>query len=166
MQDIRVGVLAIQGAVEEHVNSMRKLGCIVKEIREASDISDIDGIILPGGIHSCEVTIPFDSSSIFQKEENKDAFNAIFIRAPAILKVGPDVKILATLQSKPHISALAEVLRVLNLNPSDSSSIPDINAIVAVRQNNILATAFHPELTKDLRWHNAFKNIIIEYNQR
>jgi glutamine amidotransferase PdxT len=63
------------------------------------------------------------------------------------------VKILATLQSKPHISALAEVLRVLNLNPSDSSSIPDINAIVAVRQNNILATAFHPELTKDLRWH-------------
>ncbi len=34
MQDIRVGVLAIQGAVEEHVNSMRKLGCIVKEVKE------------------------------------------------------------------------------------------------------------------------------------
>lgn len=75
MKDIRVGVLAIQGAVEEHVNSMRKLGCIVKEvresfpndiklncveikIREASDISDIDGIILPGGV-SCNV-LPYN----------------------------------------------------------------------------------------------------------
>ena len=60
---------------------------------------------------------------------------AIFIRAPAIVDAGPDVEVLATL-------------------PGDSS------VIVAVRQGPIMATAFHPELTGDTRWHAMFVQMV------
>ncbi len=56
-------------------------------------------------------------------------FTAVFIRAPAIRAVGPEVEVLATLED---------------------------GTIVAARQGNLLATAFHPELTDDLRFHQYF----------
>jgi len=60
-------------------------------------------------------------------------FPAIFIRAPWIEKVGEGVEVLA--------------------------SLPDGTA-VAVRQGNLVATAFHPELTEDLRLHEYFLSIV------
>ena len=60
-------------------------------------------------------------------------FPAVFIRAPWIEKVGDGVEVLA--------------------------SLPDGTA-VAVRQGNLVATAFHPELTGDLRFHDYFLSII------
>jgi len=60
-------------------------------------------------------------------------FPAIFIRAPWIEKVGDGVEVLA--------------------------SLPDGTA-VAVRQGNLVATAFHPELTDDLRLHEYFLSIV------
>lgn len=63
-------------------------------------------------------------------------FPAIFIRAPAIVETGPDVVTLAR--------------------------VPGHNEVVtvAVQQGAILATAFHPELTGDLRWHRYFLQIV------
>lgn len=60
-------------------------------------------------------------------------FHAVFIRAPRIESTGGDVEILA--------------------------SLPDGTA-VAARQRNLIATAFHPELTNDLRFHAYFMNIV------
>jgi 5'-phosphate synthase pdxT subunit len=56
-------------------------------------------------------------------------FHAIFIRAPLMESVGKDVRVLAKL---------------------------DDDAIVAARQDNLLATSFHPELTRDPRFHKYF----------
>ena len=61
--------------------------------------------------------------------DNPTPYPAVFIRAPVILSVGPGVKVLAHL--------------------------PD-GRIVAAQQGHLLATAFHPELTPDLRFHRAF----------
>ena len=61
-------------------------------------------------------------------------YNAVFIRAPAITRVGPDVEVLA--RFKDHI--------------------------VAVQQNNILGLAFHPELTNDIRIHRYFLTFLQE----
>eukprot|EP00526_Cylindrotheca_closterium_P018183 CAMPEP_0113660028 /NCGR_PEP_ID=MMETSP0017_2-20120614/32675_1 /TAXON_ID=2856 /ORGANISM="Cylindrotheca closterium" /LENGTH=303 /DNA_ID=CAMNT_0000574623 /DNA_START=14 /DNA_END=925 /DNA_ORIENTATION=+ /assembly_acc=CAM_ASM_000147 len=44
-----VGVLALQGAFEEHQQCLEKAGCRTKQIRTARDMEDIDGIVLPGG---------------------------------------------------------------------------------------------------------------------
>ena len=59
-------------------------------------------------------------------------FNGVFIRAPSILKTGDGVETLATLDEK----------------------------IVAVKNGNILATAFHPELTNDSSLHEHFVKMI------
>jgi 5'-phosphate synthase pdxT subunit len=61
-----------------------------------------------------------------------EPYPAVFIRAPAITEIGPGVESLATLQ------------------------FADQMVHVAVRQQAILATAFHPELTTDVRWHHLF----------
>lgn len=60
---------------------------------------------------------------------------AVFIRAPVVESVGPDVTVLATL---------------------------DDGRPVAVRQGALLATAFHPELTGDLSFHRYFAGIVAE----
>ena len=62
-----------------------------------------------------------------------DLFRAVFIRAPIISEVGEDVDVLATL--------------------------PD-GRPVAVQQNKLLGTAFHPELTQDTRLHSYFLDLI------
>lgn len=64
------------------------------------------------------------------------SFPGVFIRAPLVEQAGSEVEILARL--------------------TDST-------IVAARQGNLLATAFHPELTDDLRFHQYFLNIIAEH---
>ena len=60
-------------------------------------------------------------------------FPAVFIRAPAVLEVGPDVEVLSQI---------------------------DERQAVAVRQQNMLATAFHPELTHDDRLHKYFLEMV------
>ena len=62
-----------------------------------------------------------------------EPFHAVFIRAPVIQRIGPDVEPLARL--------------------SDGT-------VVAAQQGNLLATAFHPELTQDGRFHQYFAHIV------
>ena len=64
--------------------------------------------------------------------ENSRMFHAIFIRAPLIESVGVSVKVLATLEN---------------------------GAIVAARQERLLVTSFHPELSGDDRFHRYFVNL-------
>ena len=66
----------------------------------------------------------------------------MFIRAPAIMSCGPSVEVLADItatspQGVEHTGG-------------------DNRVMVAVRQGHLLGTAFHPELTADLRWHQLF----------
>lgn len=63
----------------------------------------------------------------------QEPFPAVFIRAPWVEEAGQDVEVLATV--------------------SDSSSDQGSDKIVMIRQANVVATAFHPELTTDLRVH-------------
>ncbi len=110
-----------------------------------------------------------DSSSI------SPGFRAVFIRAPAVLETGPGVEVLAGLElTEEQVEAAARSRATGSGNsngsgPSSSSSsasdaaaaaaaaasIPRVVA-VAVRQGNLLATSFHPELTDDSRWHALF----------
>ena len=67
-------------------------------------------------------------------------FHAVFIRAPLVAAVGPEVEILATIPAK--------------------ATQDEKDRIVAVRQGNVLATSFHPEITDDLRIHQLFIDIV------
>jgi 5'-phosphate synthase pdxT subunit len=74
-------------------------------------------------------------------QEPDRPFRAIFIRAPIIERVGKGVEVLARLEN-------------------DGSSRSD--RIVAARQQNLLASSFHPELTQDTRFHQYFLSMVEE----
>ena len=77
-----------------------------------------------------------------QQYGDGDKFRAVFIRAPAVVEAGAEVEVLATYQLSQQQQ---EQLAAKSIDSKDSVA-------VAVRQGPLLATAFHPELTKDLRW--------------
>ena len=186
MSQLCVGVLALQGAFREHVAAVTRLGATAREVRQLKDIDGIDALIIPGGesttmgkllnewnmleplrqrildgmpvYGSCaglillcreiedsdqprlgvlDATVrrnafgrQVDSfeTDLSIPEIGADPIPAVFIRAPVITGVGAGVTVLAEVKGQA----------------------------VAVRQNNILATSFHPELTPDTRMHSYF----------
>jgi pyridoxal 5'-phosphate synthase pdxT subunit len=75
-------------------------------------------------------------------------YHAVFIRAPWVERVGPDVEVLSTVRSGPgtgwdRVGPEAEHSR-----------------IVAVRHDRLLATSFHPEMTGDARLHGYFADLV------
>ncbi|GAB6172690.1 pyridoxal 5'-phosphate synthase glutaminase subunit PdxT [Paradesulfitobacterium aromaticivorans] len=189
----RVGVLALQGAFREHRLALENLGVEVVEVRKKSELEEIDGLIIPGGesttmgkllkvdglgdeikelaakdlpiFGTCAGMIML-SKRISQSEQytlelmdvtaERNAFGrqiasfetdlkvpalgsepvrAVFIRAPYIRDIAPNVGILAEYEGK----------------------------VVFARQGNMIASAFHPELTPDRRVHQYFLDIVEEY---
>ncbi|MFI6267173.1 pyridoxal 5'-phosphate synthase glutaminase subunit PdxT [Micromonospora sp. NPDC051006] len=66
-----------------------------------------------------------------------EPFHAVFIRAPWVERVGPDVEVLGRVTEGPAAGR-----------------------VVAVRQGNLVATSFHPELTGDRRLHRYFVDLV------
>jgi 5'-phosphate synthase pdxT subunit len=81
-------------------------------------------------VESFEEDLPFEGVE-------GEPVRAVFIRAPWVEEVAPDVEVLAKVESGP-----AE------------------GRIVAVRQGNLLATSFHPEITGDTRVHRLFVEMV------
>ncbi|EGB03070.1 hypothetical protein AURANDRAFT_34513 [Aureococcus anophagefferens] len=216
-----VGVLAIQGSVEEHVAVLAGLGARTREIRTPDGVAGIDGLVLPGGestamgimtegdglwetiraavdgglpvYGTCAGLVLLADRAIGQRDGGQpliggldcdccrnyfgaqvssfevplaatggasaeDAalvakdYPAVFIRAPAILKVGKKCEALASVTVAPHASAAPAAKK----QAAAEAAIPEREVVVAARQGNILVTAFHPELTDDTRWHDLF----------
>jgi len=182
---MKVGVLALQGDFREHIKAAIECGHTAIEVRRPSELAEIDSLILPGG-ESTSIIHLAQSFDLFQpiKEAitaglpvygscagmilladrivggiegqktfggldisvrrnafgrqvdsfesdldfNGSSLHAVFIRAPWVEEVGTGVEVL--------------------------SKVGD--HAVAVRQGNLLATSFHPELTHDLAVHRYF----------
>lgn len=106
------------------------------------------------------------ASSSSSASTSSPGFRAVFIRAPAVLETGPGVEVLAELElTEEQVESAARSRAAGSGNSgggaggsdasSDAASIPR-RVAVAVRQGNLLATSFHPELTDDSRWHALF----------
>jgi 5'-phosphate synthase pdxT subunit len=191
---MKIGVLALHGAVIEHIQILRAIGVEPVPVRLPEDLDGISGLILPGGesttmrklatrwnlrepimalarsgapiLGTCagmivvakeiaggeEPVFPLIDVTVARNAFGRqlDSFetdlpmpilgdrpvHAIFIRAPIIERVGPDVEVLARL--------------------------PD-QRIVAVRQRNVLAISFHPELAGETRIHRLLATMAAEY---
>jgi 5'-phosphate synthase pdxT subunit len=186
---MKAGVLALQGAFREHREVLDALGVDAVEVRNASDLSGIDALFLPGGesttitklLHTSALVEPIraalaDNLPVFGTcaglivlaDDARDqhgaaspplfgvlgctvlrngygtqldsfeaplridgiegTFPGVFIRAPLIESVKPGVDVLATHDGHP----------------------------VLVRQGDLWAATFHPELSGDLRLHQRF----------
>ena len=207
MSNIKIGVLGIQGDIEENILSISEalknlnLQGTVESVRYSESIAELDGLILPGGESTVIGNLLSIQGNIFQTikkkitggmpvlgtcaglimlskrtydkvvgetkqnlfgvldvviERNafgrqhesfevdldipilgKELFRGIFIRSPIINNVGESVNILTKLNDK----------------------------IVAVKQNNIIGTSFHPELSTDRRLHELFIKDSVEFSK-
>jgi 5'-phosphate synthase pdxT subunit len=107
---------------------------IIGKINNQKHIGGLDVIVQRNFFGSQQQS--FIEQLPYPKEFNKNGtYPAIFIRAPIINKVYHDTKILAVCKE----------------------------IIVAVQQNNIIGTSFHPELSEDYSWHEYFINIVSNY---
>jgi pyridoxal 5'-phosphate synthase pdxT subunit len=173
---LRVGILALQGDFEAHARILRGLGAEPLEVRVPHDLDGLDALIIPGGestvmtlgiereglagplreligggapvLGTCAGMIMLDRNHLglldattarnafgrqlrsFEAELEVNGVNdgpvhAIFIRAPWVAEHGPEVEVLSRVDGHP----------------------------VAVKQGNMLAVSFHPELTGETRLH-------------
>ena len=171
-----VGVLALQGDFEAHAKILGRLSAAAREVRVPADLDGLDALIVPGGestvmtlgiereglgdplrdvarsgtpvLGPCAGMIMLDRThlGVLDIEARRNAFgrqlhsfeadldvtgvpggpvHAVFIRAPWVADTGPEVEVLAEVEGHP----------------------------VAVRQGNVLAVSFHPELTGETRLH-------------
>ncbi|KAJ7526983.1 hypothetical protein O6H91_16G030400 [Diphasiastrum complanatum] len=99
-------------------------------------------------LNSFEAELPVPS--LVQSEGGPSSFRAVFIRAPAIIQKGESVEVLA----------YYDVSSTLSLEGDEEARLEGQSVAVAVKQGNLLATAFHPELTSDTRWHSYFLKMV------
>lgn len=179
----------MQGAYAEHISILKNLKVETVEIRNKEDIDNIDGLIIPGGesttmgklIKSLDI---YDNlkeqiegglpvwgtcagmillaKSIYEDDTNHLATMDIEVRRNAygrqlgsfhtksyIKGIGDDIHMVFI--RAPYIKSVGDKVKVL--------SVVDEN-IVAAREDNMLVTSFHPELTKDNRVHKYFIDMI------
>ena len=185
---MKIGVLASQGAFIEHIAILHRLDVEATPVRLPDELAGLDGLIIPGGESTSisKLMLYYDlmgrvrnlaengvplfgtcAGMILLANKNSDSdvepldlavkrnafgrqkdsfetelsipvlgeelFPAVFIRAPLIEQVGDGVEILAKL---------------------------DDGTSVAARQGKLLVSAFHPELTDDLRFHRYFISLV------
>ncbi|CAI0407964.1 unnamed protein product [Linum tenue] len=95
-----------------------------------------------------ELSVP----KLVSQEGGQETYRGVFIRAPAVLEVGPGVEVLA----EYHVPSANVLYSSSAVQIQEENAVPEKKVIVAVKQGNILGTAFHPELTADTRWHSYF----------
>lgn len=186
---MKIGVLALQGAFYEHEKCVEALGVTAVEIRRLSQFApDLDGLILPGG-ESTVIGKLLREEELFTPVKNaiKNGLPVFGTCAGMILlakKLSDDETVhlgvldavvkrnaygrqLASFQTVADFKGVGSVPMTFIRAPYFESVGKDVEVlsevdgnIVAVRQRNILATSFHPELTGDLRIHEYFLNIV------
>lgn len=185
-----IGVLALQGDYASHASALQEIEVRVKMVRAARDLAGIDGLIIPGGesttflkllerqalfapllaytethptFGTCAGCILLAKKVLRPEQESFGVLDAtvernaygrqidseiltqetslsggplemVFIRAPRITEIGEGVEVLASREAAP----------------------------VLVRQENILAATFHPELSDDRRVHRYFLQMVNE----
>ncbi len=186
----RIGVLAVQGDVVEHVHALERIGARPHEVKNEADLASVDALIVPGGESTTVIRLlgrfklaepirarvragmPFwgtcmgmivaahDVAGLEQQTLDllditvrrnafgrqiasaevplaipalgSEPFPAVFIRAPWVERAGANVEVIAERDGHP----------------------------VFVRENNVMATSFHPELTGDDRVHRYFLTLL------
>jgi 5'-phosphate synthase pdxT subunit len=185
----RVGVLALQGDVREHLNLLQSLGVDASEVKKPHQLSEIDALILPGG----------ESTTIAKMAVRFGMFDPLrsaIHDGLAVYGTCAGMILLASTISdsdQPVIGALDVVVRrnafgrqnesfetLVDVDGFDSpfdgvfirapwiekvgADVEVLAAIddhpVMVRQGRILATSFHPELTGDRRIHQILLDLI------
>jgi 5'-phosphate synthase pdxT subunit len=191
---VKIGVLALQGAVREHVNCLEAPNTEIVVIKKVEQLNDLDGLVLPGG-ESTTMRRLIDLYGFYEPlKEFAAAGKPMFgTCAGAILMAGQiegqdeghlaviDMKVQRnafgrqreSFETDLHVAGVGEDIRAVFIRaPLILEVGEDVQVlskygdeIVAARQGNFLACSFHPELTDDHRFHQFFVSIVEELKQ-
>lgn len=191
----RIGVLALQGSFALHRASLKRLGVEVSEVRKASQLDGLDGLVLPGGESSTMLKFLLEEGMYDPLREFRESGGALYgTCAGAILLArtveNPTQRSLGLLdlsirrngygrQIDSHISTVAcpelgepELPVVMIRAPVIADRGPGVQVLashrgqpVLVREGRVLASTFHPELTDDLRVHSYFVEMAVAKNR-
>lgn len=189
---MKIGVLALQGAVAEHLRMIQDLGEEAIPVKQVEQLAEIEGIILPGGestaIGKLMVRYGFVEELIKFSDQKKPIFGTcagLILLAKQIngsedshLSV-LDVKVernafgrqIQSFEADLQINNVGENFRAVFIRApyvmevADNVEVLSVyeDKIVAVRQGHILGSAFHPELTNDKRMHKYFIDLVRQY---
>ena len=189
---MKIGILAVQGAFAEHKSKLEKLGARCVELRKKEDLDGgFDGLVLPGGestvqgklLRELEMFEPLKekiqagmpvlatcAGVILLADHLSNDGHVYFGTMPVTVKrnaygrqlgsfftddrFGGSERIPMTFIRAPYIESVGNNVEVL--------SIVDSN-IVAAQQDNMLVTAFHPELDMDLTVHQHFIRMVEQF---
>jgi pyridoxal 5'-phosphate synthase pdxT subunit len=187
---MKIGVLALQGAVIEHQQSFSKLNVKTIPVKLPKDLDGLEGLVIPGG-ESTTISKLLSDYSLMEplKKLAADGFPVwgtcagLILLAKDILdseidRIGlMDISVRRNAYGR-QIDSFETDLKVPQIGSHEFHAIfiraPVIestksnvkilckveNMAVAVRQKNLLACSFHPELTDDLRFHDYFLGMI------
>jgi pyridoxal 5'-phosphate synthase pdxT subunit len=188
---VKIGVLALQGAVREHVNSLQSPDVEVVVVKKVEQLKDLDGLVLPGG-ESTAMRRLIDKYDFFESlkafaEAGKPMFGTcaglILMAKQLVGQKEGHLEIIdmevernafgrqrESFEAELMVQGIAEdIMAVFIRAPLIKSVGEDVEIlskyngeIVAVRQNQFLACSFHPELTADARFHQYFVSIVKE----
>ena len=192
---MKIGILALQGAFIEHKYMLDKLGVESFEIRQKKDLeNNMDGLILPGGESSVmgkllrdldlfdilknkiENGLPVFGTCagmiLLAKEIDNDdrrhfSTMNIEVKRNAYGRQLGSFSIISDFKGIGNVEMVYIRAPYVNKVLSDDVEILSIveDKITAVREKNMLAVAFHPELTSDIKVHEYFINMIKENNE-
>ncbi|MDA3891346.1 MAG: pyridoxal 5'-phosphate synthase glutaminase subunit PdxT [Salinivirgaceae bacterium] len=181
----KIGVLDLQGGVHEHVYHLQALGINPVRVKEAHDLDDLAGLILPGGESTCLIRLlnifgiapklkeayadgmkiwgTCAGAILLSKEiENEQAQLGLMDIAISRNAFGFQVDSFNTKVEVPKV-AKGEIDLTFIRAPKIKSVGSDVEVllkiddyIAAAETENCLATVFHPELTPSLAFHKYF----------
>jgi len=190
---MKIGILALQGDVREHKNTLRKLDTETVNVKLPEDLDNIDGLIIPGGESSTIIKL-MKKYNLDKKiiEKNKEGMSIYGTCAGAIILakniIGSNQPKLAladisikrndygrqinSFESNLDIKDIGEFKGIFIRAPVIKSFYNGAEVLaehqnnpVMVRQNNVLITTFHPELADDTRVHKYFLDMAKEYKK-
>ena len=178
-----IGVLALQGDVREHENLLHDLGVQTKSVRRPIDLEGIDGLIVPGGestaisklINLFDLMQPLRdfvthkpvlgtcaglillSDEVEGRLEDQELVGGLKIRASRNAYGSQTDSFEAEVEYEGASERVAFIRAPKILDAGESNVLARYNGEpVAVQQGNIMAAAFHPEITRGRHLHSLF----------
>ncbi|MGN7381303.1 pyridoxal 5'-phosphate synthase glutaminase subunit PdxT [Paenibacillus sp. SAFN-117] len=189
---MKIGVLALQGAVAEHLNMLKSIlveGAIVKKTEE---LDGVDGLIIPGGESTTIGRLMKEYGFIERIREFSKQKKPIFGTCAGMISLASNIKDQqesylqlmditvarnAFGRQKDSFEATLPIQRIgedvqavfiraplIEEAGAEVEVLASFNgSIVMAQQEHLLAASFHPELTADTRVHRYFANMVSRY---
>lgn len=193
MKNLKIGVLALHGAFIEHEQMLTSLGAVCTEIRQPSDLTGIDGIILPGGestvqgqlLHKSGLFAPLKemiagglptlatcARLILLAEEIGNSSATHLGTLPVTVKRNAYGRQLASFVTEAPVTGIGNCPMIFIRAPYIEHAAENVEIlarvdgnIVAVRYKNQIGLSFHPELSENPNIHEWFLSLCEKYKR-